>query len=59
MFLFLCLLQKNKHCLGKCLCIKKSRLGVFFSLPSQAGLDKSVIVAYADKVKYLDFFSYS
>lgn len=29
---------------------------VSFSLPSQAGLDESVIVAYADKVKYLDFF---
>lgn len=63
MFLFLCVLQKNKHiamhCLGKCLRINEKQAWCPFSLPSQAGLDKSVIVAYADTVKYFDFISYS
>lgn len=58
--LFLCLLQKNKHitmhCLGKCLCRKEKQAWCVFSLPSQTGMDKSVIVVYVDKVKYLDFF---
>lgn len=35
---------------------KEKQAWCLFSLPSQAGLDKSVIVAYADKVKYFDSF---